>query len=423
MKKVVVGLILMALFSTMFVFAEDDQTTAEVLGELNLISGDGQDFNLDKELTRSEASTFIVKLLAAEKDVNERKAMYIKSNFEDVTGDEWYAMYIGYCERHGILTGYPDGAVKANESLSEKAFLTMILKALGYDGQFTWDNVYEYSKEIGLIESVEENTEILTRGDAVQIIYRALKTPKFDKSYLTNDLLGNEVVTEELLKKHQFLVKESEAIEVTPVATEKIEIVDIKVDGYNDIVIEFNQKIADVALDGIVVKDRVSQKSLRVKSYTTSGSTVTIRTDKHDNVVLYDVMLSTVTGENAITAKNLSGNFVSLNDDTADIPFEMTGVVVKDNNTIELNFSRKLWIIARYPSNYKLYKDGVEILNYQNGLESGFVDDSQTTVYIKYPDGFKSGEVYEVEICNHIFTDDDQLFNNGDYIKYEFIGK
>lgn len=422
MKKVIsMCVVIMTLISSMFVFA-DNQSTAEILSEMNLISGDDEGFNLDKQLTRSEASTFIVKLLGEEVDVKERKAMYIKSNFEDITGDEWYAMYIGYCERHGILTGYPDGTVKAGEALSEKAFLTMVLKALGYEDQFTWDNVYEYSKEIGLIDSVEENTNTLTRGDAVEIMYRALKTPKLDKGYLTEDLLSRQIVTEEILKKYHF-VDEVEVTETTSITVEGIEVKNIKADGYNNIDIEFNQKITDVALDGIVVKDRVSQNSIRVKSYTMSGNTVTIRTDKHDNVVLYDVLLSRVTGENGKIAENLSGTFVSLNDDTADIPFEMTSVVVKDSNTIELNFSRKLWIIARYPSNYKFYKDGVEILNYQNGLESGFVDDSQMVVYIKYPDGFQSGETYEIEICNPIVSDDDQTFNNGEYIRYDFIGQ
>lgn len=189
MKKVVsICVVIMILISSMFVFA-DNQSTAEILSEMNLISGDDEGFNLDKQLTRSEASTFIVKLLGEEADVKERKAMYIKSNFEDIKGDEWYAMYIGYCERHGILTGYPDGTVKASEALNEKAFLTMVLKALGYEDQFTWDNVYEYSKEIGLVDSVEENTNILTRGDAVDIMYRALKIPKLDKGYLTENLL------------------------------------------------------------------------------------------------------------------------------------------------------------------------------------------------------------------------------------------
>src|SRR5690348_10917339 len=89
-----------------------DTTKANVLNELKLLQGNGQDYNLNGSLKRSEAVTFIVRVLNKEEEVFTNSATYANTNFSDVKASDWFAAYVGFCVQQNIVDGFPDKTFK-----------------------------------------------------------------------------------------------------------------------------------------------------------------------------------------------------------------------------------------------------------------------------------------------------------------------
>jgi len=161
-----------------FVFAE---TPAETLYDLKLLSGDGSGFHLDQQLKRQDAAAFIVKYLGRNNHVNFNQRIYSKNNFSDVETNDWFAPYVGYLVEQGVISGYADGTFKPSEPVSEKAFLKMVLVAIGYEYEkdFDWNSVYKTAFEAGIVENLSytvktEDTYDYKRGQVVEALYNAL---------------------------------------------------------------------------------------------------------------------------------------------------------------------------------------------------------------------------------------------------------
>lgn len=141
----------------------DPTAQAEVLNQLSIVRGDGTNFNLDGKLRRSEAVTLTIRLMGQEPLVLGKTAAYsaTATAFSDVSADQWYAPYIGYCREQGIVGGFDDGTFRPDEYVSEKAFLKLTLGALGYRyGQdFAWADVYRKALDVGLVTDGQYGTK------------------------------------------------------------------------------------------------------------------------------------------------------------------------------------------------------------------------------------------------------------------------
>lgn len=182
MKKISLSLLLVMVLvlSTMsgFVFAD---TPAETLYDLELLSGDGVSFNLDQQLKRQDAAAFIVKFLGRNNHVSFNQNVYSRNNFSDVNTNDWFAPYVGYLVEEGVISGYADGTFKPTEPVSEKAFLKMLLVAIGYEYEedFDWNSVYKTAFESGVVEDLSytvktDDTYDYKRGQVVEALYNAL---------------------------------------------------------------------------------------------------------------------------------------------------------------------------------------------------------------------------------------------------------
>ena len=86
-------------------------------------------FRPDNTITRAEAAAIIARCSA---DFDENKTY--SSNFTDVSGDEWYANYVGYAAEKGYISGYDGGIFKADIDIT-RGELTVILSKYGsFDG-------------------------------------------------------------------------------------------------------------------------------------------------------------------------------------------------------------------------------------------------------------------------------------------------
>ncbi len=206
MRKVIKALsVVMVLFAVLSmattVFAANaktGQSAAEALHELGLLAGKGTNsdgsvnFDTAGSLTRAESITQVVRFLGKEKAATSNTNAH---PFTDLP--TWAVPYVGYAYTNGITAGVSATKFDASGKMSDFAFLTAILRVLGYkdsEGDFVWNNPYAIAKEVGLIESTTADANF-TRGDAFIICYNALTAKNKD---------GGETIADKLVKEGLF---------------------------------------------------------------------------------------------------------------------------------------------------------------------------------------------------------------------------
>jgi uncharacterized membrane protein YgcG len=84
----------------------------------------GGDFRPEASMTRAEAAAIFARLLA-EKNGDEIRARY---SFPDIPEGAWYAGCAAYLKNYGIVTGYPDGAFGAGNTVTRAEFTAMSVR-------------------------------------------------------------------------------------------------------------------------------------------------------------------------------------------------------------------------------------------------------------------------------------------------------
>lgn len=104
----------------------------DVISALEIVGGytDGS-FQPTTQLNRGQAAKIICNLILGVAAADNLVAT--KAPFPDVPATHHFAGYISYCAQEGIISGYPDGYFRPNNSLTGYAFMKMLLGALGYD--------------------------------------------------------------------------------------------------------------------------------------------------------------------------------------------------------------------------------------------------------------------------------------------------
>ncbi|MBE6679959.1 MAG: exo-alpha-sialidase [Ruminococcaceae bacterium] len=174
------------------------QSAAEALHDLGLLAGKGTNsdgsvnFDTEGSLTRAESITQVVRFLGKEKEATEKANAH---PFTDLP--TWAVPYVSYAYANGVTKGVSDTAFDASGAMSDFAFLTAILRVLGYNdskGDFVWNNPYDLAKEVGLVASTEKDATF-TRGDAFVICFNALTAKNKD---------GGDNIAEKLVKEGLF---------------------------------------------------------------------------------------------------------------------------------------------------------------------------------------------------------------------------
>ena len=94
-----------------------------------IVQGTGDAFAPDSDLTCAQLATILAKLL--------RLPAADDAGFSDNLADAWYYGAINRCAAAGILTGYADGTVRPNESISRARAMVMLARALGIEAAGT----------------------------------------------------------------------------------------------------------------------------------------------------------------------------------------------------------------------------------------------------------------------------------------------
>ena len=175
---------------------------ADALYALGLVGGYGKNadgsvnFALGEKLTRAQAFVLVVRFVGAEKDAT----LSVQSHpFTDVPA--WANPYIGYVYANGITKGVSETRFDPDTEVSEAAFLTIMLRVLGYNdgaGDFKWDDPYTLAQSVGIADA---KADTFNRGSAFVICYRALTATVKSGNSIAEQLIAKGVFTKEAYDK------------------------------------------------------------------------------------------------------------------------------------------------------------------------------------------------------------------------------
>lgn len=200
LRKIAVMLLVLTMIMSVFTCAStagvnptEAENAAQNLFNLNLFQGVGQDangnpnFDLNRQPTRLEAVTMLVRLLGKE---NEAKALPYTAPFTDV--DAWAKPYVNYAYQNGLVNGTSATTYGSSDKVTPSQYLTFILRSLGYSSStdFAWDRAWELSDAIGITSGQYGSNSYFTRGDVAVISNNALYTPCKNSYISLKDMNG-----------------------------------------------------------------------------------------------------------------------------------------------------------------------------------------------------------------------------------------
>ena len=111
---------------------------------------------------------------------------YAKTDFPDTQG-HWAKGSIDLLVEKGIITGYPSGNFGPDDTLNRSAFVTMVIKGLGYkqlrceEGDHWAQPYIDLATEFGLIDylSISKYDQPIPRQEMAKIAVRALKLKEY----------------------------------------------------------------------------------------------------------------------------------------------------------------------------------------------------------------------------------------------------
>lgn len=161
-------------------------------------------FRPDSDMTRAEAAAIFARLISEQKAEN---ISGTQNNFTDVKSGEWYADYVSYLEKYGIIKGYEDNTFRPDEAVTRAEFVSMTVryydlfndvkypanttKYSDIDGSHWAVKDISFGKEIGWLNGYADGTfkpdNNITRAEVVTVVNHATdRTP--DEEYINKNL-------------------------------------------------------------------------------------------------------------------------------------------------------------------------------------------------------------------------------------------
>ena len=147
---------------------------------LGIINGrDSGDLALEDNLTKQESIVLLTRILGKEHEV---KSIVLTDEFfvrfKDIPKDDFYAPYIKWANDNGIVNGKSESEFGYNEYVNSKVVSTMMLRALGYEEEASWENnnnPYDMAINLGILKDVNtKEYDSICRGDVFKIVHNSL---------------------------------------------------------------------------------------------------------------------------------------------------------------------------------------------------------------------------------------------------------
>lgn len=339
-------------------YAEEELSVyekADILNELSLLSGDGSgNYMLDKTLLRSEAATFITRLIGKAKYVQDNKELLSVTKYPDVPADQWFAPYVGYCSNVGIIAGNDQGFYEPYEEISERAFLKLVIVALGYEygKDFAWNNVFKVAYELGLVNDSSyltktQDNENYPRREVVNVMYNALtKVNKTTNITLLQNLVNENLITVEQANKvtgqtestAQDLIDKS-------IAANK-----------NCVVIYLKKNIKTLKPENIIIYESSNTSNkLSVTNLVQQDNMLLIYTSDQERYLNYTIEINNVFSINSTLSTNIVTTFDGYSDSELKSDFfRISKIEQVSNNAVNVYFTHPININSEDPSYYEI---------------------------------------------------------------------
>jgi hypothetical protein len=351
----------------------DINTMSTALNKLNILQGSNGDYLLNNKIKRSEAAALIIRMLGKENFVQQNAEQLKSTKYTDVPSKEWYAPYVGYCTQYNIMGGYTDGSFAPNDYVSEKAFIKMVLCAIGYvyNTDFDWSNVYQKAFSAGVVtdqaysSQTQDNSNYLRSG-AVKLIFNSLNALKKGTTTKMIFVLVDEgAFTHDVVTASGILGadKLSEIDQITATGYDSIEInlnEDIQSVNTADItIIETTAATTSAVTTSAVTTSAVTTAALTVKSAACSNDKIQIITSGQTPGKSYTITIKSVRDTEGNISGQLTGTFTGYvrQQVTSDF-FKISKIVQEAANVINVYFTQPLNSNCESAAYYELQKNG-----------------------------------------------------------------
>ncbi|MDB5052758.1 MAG: S-layer domain protein [Bacilli bacterium] len=392
-KKLVIFTMIMSLVMLPVLSYADAalDSKAVALNKLTILQGDGVNFNLTGQLKRSEAITFIVRIMGKEDEVKANAAQYATTNFKDVKSTDWFAPYVGYSAQLNIVNGFPDGGYHPNEFVSEQAFLKLVMGALGYmDGtDFVWDTIYPSSYNLGLVTDVKYKTQTTDnakylRSDVVNVLYNALlKHLKISTKTIIDTLIDGKIIDRDVA------VQLGLAKAIVPVTI-------VSAIPPNSVTLNVNMSQAVKALTAQDITiyetdNKANRLTATVNSQVYQNLVITTSNQIPDKKYTLEINATDdATGTNSIATSNFVGLKIP---EIVSNYFKISKVVPMSKNVINVYYTQPITSDAALPVYYEITKSN-----------ASFVKGNSTNMSVKVLS--EQNNVVSIYLKNNIITDD-----------------
>lgn len=220
LKKVLAFVVVFAMMLSVGISAspfpdvDDSDSYAEaatILNSLGLMIGDDEgNFNPDKTIIRSEATTVVVRAKGLGDAADGAKG---PTKFGDVDVDSWATGFINIAQQSGMVEGYNANEFGPNDEVTYEQYVKMLVAALGYTpmantlgGYPTGYLVIAAQKNIttGAAGSVGQPA---TRKVVARLTFNALEVNMMGQKVFTAGLEEYEEITDTLLKTYLGITK------------------------------------------------------------------------------------------------------------------------------------------------------------------------------------------------------------------------
>ena len=302
---------------------------AEILNRLGMLKGDPNiGLMLDIKVRRSDAAVFFTRLLGKEQHVIDNKdAAYAMTDFPDTLEGSWYTPYVSYCVSIGLIAGRTDGLYYPDDNISEKEFANVLLKILGYEYNvdYSWDDVYEFSYDIGLFEEssyavkTEDNRDYY-RKDVCDQVFSVLGLEKKNSTkILIEELVDTGSISLDAAYELGFDLSNSDVAGGQSGNADSIpleEYADIEAIYHTaaDMIWVIFTKDVTVKIENIEISQTYDfSKTLEIDVLEMTSRDLLIKTSKQEKDIDYTIDINNVIEKNGENAGMLSFDFLGFN--------------------------------------------------------------------------------------------------------------
>lgn len=178
-------------------FASNFDHCADSLNKMELFRGTQNGYELDREPTRAEAATMLVRLLGAE---NEVLSLSYTAPYTDVA--DWAKPYVQYLHDKGLTKGTSAVTFGYSDKCTAQQYATFLLRALGYtdgeNGDFEYADALAFAEKCGVVDFVNCAGNVFLRDNVAAMSYTALSvSPKSGEKDLLTKLKASGAVSDD----------------------------------------------------------------------------------------------------------------------------------------------------------------------------------------------------------------------------------